>query len=262
MYNINILVIYCTSLEKYVAYKLRDSICSECRNVSIDVRSIKHIDSINLIDYDHVIAIMPLPVLVRKICHKLIDKLIDPSITLITPDLRYIIPICGEHSKLGIDIALLVQDILNSGKVISTCRDKYYECIEYFIAKLKLCIEYSSDIRYVKDVFKKRMFKIYVDGCDKICSIVSRYFSNFKLVNNVRDADLIITKYSYDSNVGKIILRYPIIELYISDRVSLLNYALCSVAQCIFTIPDRFDIVILSSSMSDGFFEIRQYFLS
>ncbi|NPA22969.1 MAG: hypothetical protein GXO23_01545 [Crenarchaeota archaeon] len=254
----NILLLYCSEREKKVAESISRELLRECPNIVPELAKITSINRISLHDYDHVIAIMPLPILIRKICHKLVDKLRDPSVTLVSPDMRYIIPICGEHSRLGIDVANMLCNILK-GRVISTCSSPYYRCLEYVIAKLKLIIR-SDDIERFRRIFLKNdMYRIYVDGCLKVGKIISMFFDGFKVTSSIGPSDFVITMYR-DGTYSVPVLYYPLLELEVSQYSYSLLYVLYRACQCLFTVPDRIDIVSLSSQVSD--FCLRQYFIS
>ncbi len=253
----NILLLYCSNNERSAAYILERRLVEECPDYVIKLCKISEIDKLNLRDFDHVIAIMPLPILVRKVCTRLVDKLEDPSITLISPNLRYVIPICGEHSKLGIDIANIVSNILGC-EVVSTCSTPYYSCLEYVIAKLKLVIN-PEHIDQFRKLFFNKKFKIFVEDCIKVSYILEKYFEGFDIVNSVSNAHLVITMYR-DSTYDKPVLFYPILELDVSNMVGFSNYVVYRACLCYLTVPERFDLIMFSDEVSH--ICLRQYFIS
>ncbi|NPB01100.1 MAG: hypothetical protein GXO10_06965 [Crenarchaeota archaeon] len=253
----NILLLYCSESEKDSIKMLERKITEECPNYVVKICKISDIDKIILKDFDHIIAIMPLPVLVRKMCTKLVDKLEDPSITLVSPSLKYVIPICGEHSRLGIDIANIVSSILGC-EVVSTCSSPYYSCLEYVIAKLKLIIN-LDDLNKFRRLFFKKNFKVSIEDCIKVIYMFRKYFEGFDITSSYSDADFIVTLYR-DSTHGKPVLFYPIIELHVPNMVEFSSYVIYRASMCYLTVPERFDIVLFSSDVSHLY--LRQYFIS
>ncbi len=252
-----ILVLYCSEREKEHSHYLASRLVEECPNFKVDIMKITMIDKISLKDFDHVIAIMPLPILIRKIGSRLVDKLQDPSVTLISPNLKYVIPICGEHSRLGIDIANMVSNILKS-EVVSTCASPYYSCVEYVISKLKLVIK-SEHLDMFKRMFlKDKCYKIYVDDCFKVCKILTKFFNCFSISSSPKCSDIVISLYR-DSRYDVPTLYYPVLELSIPLYRDL-SYILSRASLCFFTVPDRFDVIYFSGSNS--MFSLKQYFIS
>lgn len=253
----NILLLYCSEVEKNTAHILERKLVEECPNYMIKLCKISEIDKINLRDYDHIIAIMPLPILIRKISTKLVDKLEDPSVTLVSPNLRYVIPICGEHSKLGIDVANMVSNIIGC-EVVSTCSTPYYFCLEYVIAKLKLVINIEHIDKFRK-LFFNRGFKVFIEDCVKVSYMLKKYFEGFEIVSSSHDSHFIVTLYR-DSTYDKPVLLYPIIELNVPSVVEFSSYVVYRACLCYLTVPERFDLVLFSDKVSH--ICLRQYFIS
>ncbi len=261
----NILILYLTQEEYEKSIEIQEEMCKECPNFNIEVLNIKYIDSIDIKDYDHIICILPLPILIRKISCKLVDKLVDPSITLISPDLKFVIPICGEHTKLGFDIASMLLNLLGRESIlVTTCREHISYCIEYMISKLKLCIDYACLDNLKKFLVKSNLslHKIYINDCIKIKKIITYYFNNVKLVNDYSISDVVILSSNdeyYHNYEKKLVLRYIVTELSISNRLRVSTYTIHRAALCFLTVPERFDIIKIDSNISE--FSLKQYFI-
>jgi cobalt-precorrin 5A hydrolase len=71
---------------------------------------------------DRIIALMAIGIVMRKIAPLLTDKWRDPGVVVVSPDLKYAIPLCGGHHGAN-DLAYALQDTLGLIPVITTATE-------------------------------------------------------------------------------------------------------------------------------------------
>ncbi len=71
---------------------------------------------------DRIIALMAIGIVVRKISPLLSDKWRDPAVVVVSPDIRYAIPICGGHHGANA-LAYELRDLLGLTPVITTATE-------------------------------------------------------------------------------------------------------------------------------------------
>jgi len=74
-------------------------------------------------EYESVVAIMAIGIVVRKVSTLIRDKWVDPAVIVVTPNLRYCVPILGGHHG-GNDIARVLSEH-GMEAVISTATDAF-----------------------------------------------------------------------------------------------------------------------------------------
>ncbi len=245
MVVMNILITYCTRSEKEIAEVLRLYFKNNGHRVRIlSVNQVQHIDN-----YTFVVCVIPLPIFIRKFAKMLKGKFSDPGIVLVDPNLRYVIPLVGTHSRGAIDLAIELADLLNL-EIVDTLRHEPCRCLEYMAFKLWL-----KPIRF--DLRTRVDLEDVTIGTDseQICYLARNYFSaNIEIV---RDPSQL-------SQYEAVIVSSPIAALLLRNKAVLLKRELvlgvgvCSCAQhedvrglpsyaayLSYTLPERFDLVVL-----------------
>lgn len=130
-------------------------------------------------EYDVIIYMMSIGIIVREISQHVKSKLTDPAVICISPDGKYVIPILSGHIGGANETALNLAKSINATPVITTASDVYNKKAVDTIAK-----EYGLSIQNMNDA--KIITSMIID--DKRVEVISKYkYDELQVKNEISD---------------------------------------------------------------------------
>lgn len=164
-------------------------------------------------NYDNIIFIMAIGIVVRVIAPYIVSKIKDPAIVVLDEKGNYIVSLLSGHIGGANDLAIKIAEIVGGQAVITTATDINNSPAADIIAKKNNC--YIENIENLK----------YINGALARNEIVN-IFTDYEVNNSKKEFIVINSKHKYKTNIvlsDKIYKRNSDIILYLRPKILVLG---------------------------------------